>query len=282
MGNNFTEIEIINQFLEKHWTDILKFYGAKMKNATEVENMAFDEDKVIGILCSYVYEGVRKVVNVTPLSLVEGLSGLSSELALRCERAAESAEELGSYAERQGDRLSDAILDISEQKELAVRMAAYAEEQGDRIAALKDEMTDWFGATPGDGIRHSVSTWFSSAVDSWLDWFGGVMDDWSVWLTNTKGDWSDWFAGRKAEWTAWFSESIQSVEEATQAAQQAAEAASQVDVVELENRMADLEEEVDGLGDRLQEHLDAPLYPYFEGECLVFPSAPSASPDGDD
>jgi hypothetical protein len=216
-SNNFTDREMLIQWLDEHWTDVLKYYGAKMKNATEVEKMAFDDDKVVGVLCSFVYEGVRKVVNVTPMSLVEGLTSLSEELAIRCEKAATSAEQQGSYAERQGDRVNDAILDITEQKELATRMANYAKEQGDHIVDLKDMVTEWFGATPNEGIRKSVSDWRSDTQLAWSQWWDGIKDDWSNWFNGRKDQWTSWynnivsevdgwFSVVKQEWTTWFNE----------------------------------------------------------------------------
>lgn len=226
MGNNFTDREILIQWLDEHWTDIIKYFGAKMKNATEVETMIYDDDKVIGILCSYVYEGVRKVVNVTPMSLVEGLTQLSDELARRCEDAALHAEQMGNYAEQQGDRVTDAILDISEQKDLAQRMAEYARQQGDRLEDLKSSVTEWFGATPGEGVRKEVSDWRNDTQSAWTLWWNGIKDDWSQWFaarkddwttwynrivsevdswfSGAKRDWTDWFQSRKSEWTEWF------------------------------------------------------------------------------
>ncbi len=203
-SNNFTDREMLIQWLDEHWTDVLKYFGAKMKNATEVETMAYDEDKVIGMLCSFVYEGVRKVVNVTPMSLVEGLTHLSEDLARRCEDAAIHAEQQGEYAERQADRVSDAYLDITEQKELAQRMAEYAEEQADRIEYLRGEVTEWFGETPGAGVRKTVSDWLSGTQQAWNSWWDGIKDDWSGWFLAKKAEWNSWFSATNDDWTAWY------------------------------------------------------------------------------
>ena len=211
--SEFTEIEIIKAWLDKHWTDVLKYFGAKMKNATDVETIAFDDDKVTGLLCSYVYEGVRKVVNITPMSLVEGLTQLSDDLARRCEDAALHAEQEGDYAEQQADRITDAILDITEQKELARRMAEYAEQQGDILESLRSEVITWFGETPGDGVRKDVSDWRNETQSAWTQWWNGIKDDWSPWFLGIKSDWESWFSGKVDSWTNWFSGIVSEVSE---------------------------------------------------------------------
>lgn len=211
--SEFTEIEIIKAWLDKHWTDVLKYFGAKMKNATDVETIAFDDDKVTGLLCSYVYEGVRKVVNITPMSLVEGLTQLSDDLARRCEDAALHAEQEGGYAEQQADRITNAILDITEQKELARRMAEYAKQQGDILESLRSEVITWFGETPGDGVRKDVSDWRNETQSAWTQWWNGIKDDWSPWFLGIKSDWESWFSGKVDSWTSWFNGIVSEVSE---------------------------------------------------------------------
>lgn len=131
--NNYTEIEIIRSWLDEHWTDVLKYYGAKMKNASQVETAPFDEDKIVGMLCAYVYEGVNKVVKVTPQALVEGISGLSKDLARWCESMGNFAKTQGEYAEsaalnanNAADRVDESILDITEAKQAALTAASTA------------------------------------------------------------------------------------------------------------------------------------------------------------
>lgn len=118
---DYTEIEIIKNFLESHWQDVLDLYASKMQDASTVEKVPFDEDKHIGVLVNYVWEGVHKVVQVTPESLVEGLSQLGAEIRRRCIEAAEAAEDAADYANEKGD---------------------YAKTQGDRVVQLIASIND--------------------------------------------------------------------------------------------------------------------------------------------
>ena len=110
-----TENEVIRQYLDSHWREIADYIGSRQKDASEVELVAYDPDRIVGLLCNFVWQGVRKVVRVTPSSLLEGLSQLNDDLRQRCIDAAAEAERQSSFAVAQGD---------------------YAKGQGDRAAAL--------------------------------------------------------------------------------------------------------------------------------------------------
>lgn len=86
--DNYTQVEIIKSWLDEHWTDVLKYYGAKMKEASAVEKVPFNKDRIKGMLATYVSEGVSKVVNVDPSEL----SGVTDDLVTRCKRATANAE----------------------------------------------------------------------------------------------------------------------------------------------------------------------------------------------
>ena len=51
--DNYTQVEIIKSWLDEHWTDVLKYYGAKMKEASQVEEAQFNRDRIKGVLCAY-------------------------------------------------------------------------------------------------------------------------------------------------------------------------------------------------------------------------------------
>lgn len=71
-------------------------------------------------------------------------------------------------------------------------------------AQVRSEFNDWFGATASEGIRRTISDWFTTVQNAWSTWFSQTKTDWTSWLNNTKTAWTDWFNGVKSAWTAWF------------------------------------------------------------------------------
>ena len=95
--------ERIWQWLDGHKQEFFDWWASQTKDASQLELVAFDVDRHVGALMTYMSGGVRKVVNVTPSSLVEGLAALNDELRQRCINAARNAEDWGSFAKEQGE-----------------------------------------------------------------------------------------------------------------------------------------------------------------------------------
>ena len=95
--------ERIWQWLDGHKREFFDWWASQTKDASELELVAFDVDRHVGILMTYLSGGVRKVVNVSPSSLVEGLAALNEELRQRCLNAAVNAENWGAFAKEQGE-----------------------------------------------------------------------------------------------------------------------------------------------------------------------------------
>ena len=95
--------ERIWQWLDGHKQEFFDWWASQTKDASQLELVAFDVDRHVGALMTYSSGGVRKVVNVSPSSLVEGLAALNENLRQRCIEAAVKAENWGSFAKEQGE-----------------------------------------------------------------------------------------------------------------------------------------------------------------------------------
>lgn len=221
--SEFTENQIVQQFLDEHWQEILDIMGARLQDASSIERVRYDSVRHVGILCSYVYEGVHKVVNVTPDTLIEGLASLNEDLRNRCIEAAATAERQagyagaqGDYAKSQGDRVASLISEISELKARVKSQGDLAEQQGAAALQAKTDVETWFqlfkenAETWYDGITDAVADWYSGVRQNWTEWFNARKTEWREWFDGIKADWTAWFNARKDEWTEWFNASKQS------------------------------------------------------------------------
>jgi hypothetical protein len=95
--------ERIWQWLEGHKQEFFDWWASQTKDASQLELVAFDPDRHVGALMTYMSGGVRKVVNVSPSSLVEGLAALNDEIRQRCLDAAILAEDWGAFAKEKGE-----------------------------------------------------------------------------------------------------------------------------------------------------------------------------------
>lgn len=95
--------ERIWQWLDGHKQEFFDWWASQTKDASQLELVAFDADRHVGALMTYSSGGVKKVVNVSPSSLVEGLAALNDELRQRCINAAVNAEDWGQFAKEQGE-----------------------------------------------------------------------------------------------------------------------------------------------------------------------------------
>lgn len=95
--------ERIWQWLDGHKQEFFDWWASQTKDASQLELVAFDADRHVGALMTYSSDGVKKVVNVTPSTLVEGLAALNDELRQRCINAAVNAEDWGQFAKEQGE-----------------------------------------------------------------------------------------------------------------------------------------------------------------------------------
>jgi hypothetical protein len=134
---NPTENERIWQWLNSHTEEILDYLATKTKDVSEVETVAFDADRHAGVLAVFSYQGVTKVVSITPTSLLEGFTGLDEEIRQLCQSAAQTAntaaaaaDEKGDYAKQQGDRVVLVLGDLDALKTAVRNQGDEAEGKG--------------------------------------------------------------------------------------------------------------------------------------------------------
>lgn len=187
-----TTSAIMWQWLAEHKQVVLDYFASIMREASDIQLVNFDTDRHMGLLATYVYQGIHRVDNVKPSSLVEGLTALNDELRIRCENAAAEAERQGAYAEQQGDRVDDRILDLTNLKETVTRQGNTAEQQGINAQNICDEVTGWY--TP-----------FKADAEDWLDY---QKADWGDWYPTTQSTWSDWYAARVQQWLSWYTNGV--------------------------------------------------------------------------
>ena len=183
---------IIWQWLGEHKQDILDYFSSIMREASDIQLVNFDIERHMGLLATYIYQGVRRVDNVKPITLVDGLIKLNEDLRIRCENAAEEAEFQGSYAKTQGDRVEECITGFETLYARVKSQGDTAEEQGANAQAICDTVSGWY--TP-----------FKEGAESWLSTTQAEWDDWN---SQTQNAWDEWYAARLRQWQDWFSDGI--------------------------------------------------------------------------
>jgi hypothetical protein len=181
-----TENERIWQWLDEHWEQFCEFWQTKSKDLSQADFVAYDENRIVGIMCDWVYQGVRKVVMVTPQSLVEGMSRLDEELRRRCEIAASSAETMathaqtqGDYAKTEGDRVASLIDEITTLKERVRQQGNTAEAQGTRAQGIYETVNAWYNP-----FRDQAESWYSTETAAWNTFKNGAQTDFANWTQN--------------------------------------------------------------------------------------------------
>ena len=134
---DFTENEAIREWLDSHMQEFLDYFSAQSKDASQMERVTFDTDRHTGMLAVYSWQGVTKVVQVTPQSLFERSTVLDEEIrnlcisaADRADAAAAGATSKGDYAKTQGDRVALIIADLQTLKQQVTTQGDTAESQG--------------------------------------------------------------------------------------------------------------------------------------------------------
>ena len=224
----YTQNEMLRQIFDEHWQEFCDYWAARTKDASQVETVGYDSERVNGVLMTFNWQGVKKIVSVLPADLLDALSQLNEELRQRCIEGAEMAEQAasyansqGDYAKSQGDRIDALIAEITELKARVKAQGDTAEAQGNAAQAQKELVEAWYTPFKSaaeswySGIVSEVTTWFNETVNDWntwfaarklewTNWFNGVTSDWSTWYAATKDDWNTWFAARKQQWNEWF------------------------------------------------------------------------------
>lgn len=214
---DMTDNARIFQYWEEHWQEFMDLWNSRVKDAADVELVPYDDERHVGCLMVYHWQGVRKVVSVTPETLIEGLAKLNEDLRERCIRAAESAEEAAElaennavFAEEQGNRVENLISQINELSELVRTQGEAAERQGVACEAQMNEVKAWyqpFKKAAEDWylpFKSNAETWLSDTKAAWELWFIERKDIWIGWFRSTVSEWDEWFAACKDAWNRWY------------------------------------------------------------------------------
>lgn len=131
--------ERIWQWLDGHKQEFFDWWASQTKDASQLELVAFDADRHVGALMTYSSGGVKKVVNVSPSTLVEGLAALNDELRQRCINAAVNAEDWGQFAKEQGETVESLNARAEELiNEMKALESALDEAEQGRVSAEAD------------------------------------------------------------------------------------------------------------------------------------------------
>jgi len=201
---------IMWQWLAEHKQDVLDYFASIMREASDIQLVNYDSARHMGLLATYVYQGLRRVDNVKPSSLVEGLSGLNEELRIRCENAAAEAERQGSYAKTQGDRVDNAITGYNDLYQRVKSQGNTAEQQGARAQTIYDTVNAWYSP-----FKQNAENWLSASKADWNDWYPSTKSSWNTWYAQRQQAWTDWYTngvvpnwnlfwqGVQADWADW-------------------------------------------------------------------------------
>lgn len=190
---------IIWQWLSEHKQDVLDYFATIMRNASDIQLVNFDADRHMGLLATFVYQGVRRVDNVKPSSLVEGLTMLNEELRRRCEAAAAEAERQGTYAKTQGDRAEDCISGYQALYTRVKNQGDTAEQQGANAQGIYESVNAWYAP-----FKANAENWYSDTVVTWDDWYAARLTQWLSWYTNgIVPTWNGFWSGVQADWQDW-------------------------------------------------------------------------------
>ena len=180
----YTQNEMLRQIFDEHWQEFCDYWAAKTRDASQIETVSFDQERHTGVLMKLEWQGLKKIVVVSPQDLLDGLAQLNEELRERCLAAAEGAEQAavyandeGDYARNQGDRIDRLIDEITLLKTRVKAQGDNAEAQGNAAQTQKEIVEAWY--TP---FKTTAEQWYSGVVAAWNSWFAGIKADWTAWL----------------------------------------------------------------------------------------------------
>lgn len=200
MAEDITMSGIMWQWLREHKQDILDYFSTIMREASDIQIVNFDTERHAGLLASYIYQGIRRIENVSPTSIVEGLSRLGQEVRERCDNAAASAERAAGYAQTEGDRVADALADYQTLYDRVSQQGNSAEQQGAEAQQIHDVMFAWFLGQNNNGFKHDAETLYSqfegfvaTSQQQWEDFYTeGVVPDWDEFWSRVLANWQQW------------------------------------------------------------------------------------------
>lgn len=263
---------IINNWVDTHVDQIVARLSLHMRDAATIEQEPYNALLHRGLLMLYVHEGVNKIVDVQPESLLEAILIREQEVMDRVNAACDDAEDTIHEMEDLNETVSEneRLRRLAEEERAARELLRIAEENSRNLAensrqsqeqnrqtkederqAAEQSRSSWF-----DVFRNTVETWFSKPSDG-----SGIKERWEafkssseLWDSVKRSAW-DTFFGATADsegsvrklWSTFFStvqslwaQQSQDAAAATQAAQDAAaEAEAQGNAAEAKGETAE-------------------------------------------
>ena len=256
---DFTIQNIINNYVDTHIDEIISRLRVHMKDPATLEMVPYDPIRHRGLLMLFVYEGVHKIVDVSPESLLESILIKEQEVMDRVNAASEAVENLTQLITDQEDSRAQAesLRRAAEEARAAAELIRAASEgervrnentrqsqeqarqdqESSRVEAeqsrsswydvFKETVENWFSSpTSGTGIKERWET-FKSAADSWkslaeskFDTFFGTNDDAGI-----QGLWKRFFLKSQSDFQAAISSANNAALAASTQAGRAAQAA---------------------------------------------------------
>ena len=98
---DYTQNETLRQIFDEHWEEFCDYWAARTRDASQVETVRYDSERHTGVLMRLEWQGLKKIVAVTPQDLLESLSQLNEELRQRCVEGAEAGAQRKCRAQRE-------------------------------------------------------------------------------------------------------------------------------------------------------------------------------------
>lgn len=257
--NDFTIQNIINNYVDTHVDEIVARLRLHMKDASTLELEPYDPIRHRGLLMLFIHEGVQKIVDVKPDTLLQSVTIREQEVMERVNAAVQAAENQTSLIATQETSRSQA----ESQRQLAEEARAAAEllraaAEGTRVTAENtrqtQEQTRQEQETTRQTAEQSRSSWFNTFRSTVEGWYSnptegtGILERWTAfkngadaWRTQASSAWDSFFGataesegGVRKIWNTFYtaaqslwSQLTQSVSAAVQSANDAAADATQ-------------------------------------------------------
>lgn len=179
--NDFTVQNIIDQWVDSHTAEIIARLSLHMSDAATIEQVAYDSTRHRGLLMLYVYEGVQKIVDVRPESLLANILMREQEVMNRVNSACADAEE----TIRQMTSLRNTVSEEERLRRVAEEARAAAEliRESERLQAATAEngrntaeQARQQAETARNNAEASRSSWFSTFRSTVENWFSSPSD----------------------------------------------------------------------------------------------------------
>lgn len=214
---DFTIQNIINDYIDNHIDEIVDRLRLHMKDPATLELVPYDPIRHLGLLMLFVHEGVHKIVDVEPGTLLESVRIREQEVMNRVNAATQAVESLTQLVSDQEDARALA----EQQRVLAEEARAAAELQRAALAAdvtaaentrSTQEQARQTHETARQEAEQSRSSWFNTFRATLEGWYSdptgrtGIKERWE----DFKSSADSWDSLKRSAWDAFFGATAES------------------------------------------------------------------------